>query len=459
MDSRDTDALFIDLPPRRLFLTAALPGAMSMLASACYDLSDGIMVGQLMGETAFAAVSLAMPFVIMVFAAGDMVGVGSSVPISISLGEGNRGKANNVFSCAVLLIMALGALMGSALFLAAPTIMAALGATGELASMAITFLRVYAACSPVTTLMFAVDNFLRICGRIRGSLCLNLFMAVFGAACEFSLLYFFRLGAFGAALGYCLSLMLSVLIGLLPFVRGRMQLRFVRPRLSRALLAEILASGTPAFLGNVAGRLVSVLLGSALLRVGGEQAVAVYGLLMYVGGVAYPLIYGMSDSLQPAIGYNWGAGRIDRVVKIEKWVIGAAAAIALVVVSLMWLVPDQLVSLFMADADEGFRTLARGAFRLYALAWVLRWLPMTVLGFLTALERPRAATLLSLLMVLAFPLLALVLLEPLGLEGLWLNEPAATVATAAVAAYLLLDLRRDLRGEKRGRAPVGRARP
>lgn len=238
-----------------------------------------------------------------------------------------------------------------------------------------------------------------------------------------------------------------------------MQLRFVRPRLSRALLAEILASGTPAFLGNVAGRLVSVLLGSALLRVGGEQAVAVYGLLMYVGGVAYPLIYGMSDSLQPAIGYNWGAGRIDRVVKIEKWVIGAAAAIALVVVSLMWLVPDQLVSLFMADADEGFRTLARGAFRLYALAWVLRWLPMTVLGFLTALERPRAATLLSLLMVLAFPLLALVLLEPLGLEGLWLNEPAATVATAAVAAYLLLDLRRDLRGEKRGRAPVGRARP
>ena len=73
-----------------------------MLASALYDVLDGVIVGQLLGSTAFAAVNLAMPFVILVFAVGDLIGVGSSVPIAIALGAKEERRANNVFTCAVL---------------------------------------------------------------------------------------------------------------------------------------------------------------------------------------------------------------------------------------------------------------------------------------------------------------------------------------------------------------------
>ena len=119
----DPKTLFSQTPPGRLFLTAALPGAVGMLASALYQLIDGILVGQVLGEAAFAAINLAMPFVIINFALADLIGVGSSVPISVRLGQGEERAANNIFTCACLLIMGTGALIGAALFFSAPLLL------------------------------------------------------------------------------------------------------------------------------------------------------------------------------------------------------------------------------------------------------------------------------------------------------------------------------------------------
>ena len=115
--------LFAKTPPVKLFFIASLPGAVSMLASALYQLLDGIFVGQYLGETAFAALNLAMPFVIINFALADLIGVGASVPIAVSLGRGDRRAADNLFTCATLLIVASGAAVGAALYLLAPALM------------------------------------------------------------------------------------------------------------------------------------------------------------------------------------------------------------------------------------------------------------------------------------------------------------------------------------------------
>lgn len=83
----DQKTLFLETPPHRLFLQAALPGSVGMLASSLYQLMDGIFVGQILGDTPFAALNLAMPLVIINFALADLIGVGSAVPISVRLGE------------------------------------------------------------------------------------------------------------------------------------------------------------------------------------------------------------------------------------------------------------------------------------------------------------------------------------------------------------------------------------
>ncbi len=177
----NTHTLFAKTPPVKLFFFAAIPGAVSMLASALYQLIDGIFVGQILGDTAFAALNLAMPFVIINFSLADLIGVGSSIPISISLGKKQDEEANNIFTCACLMIVAAGAAVGSLLFVLAPALIRFMGAEGEFATLAVQYLRVYALCSPVTTIIFAMDNYLRICGKVRSSMMLNIVMSVLSA--------------------------------------------------------------------------------------------------------------------------------------------------------------------------------------------------------------------------------------------------------------------------------------
>ena len=81
--SAKTQAFFLNSHPGRLFLWMAIPGAVSMLASSLYVFLDGIFVGRLLGNEAFAALNFVFPLVILNFAIADLVGVGSSVPISI----------------------------------------------------------------------------------------------------------------------------------------------------------------------------------------------------------------------------------------------------------------------------------------------------------------------------------------------------------------------------------------
>ena len=79
-----------------------------------------------------------------------------------------------------------------------------------------------------------------------------------------------------------------------------------------------LACAAATFCNNIAGRLASIMMNAVLLRLAGENAVSVYGILMYAEGFIQPLLYGMCDSLQPSIGYNWGAQSFDRVFALQK---------------------------------------------------------------------------------------------------------------------------------------------
>ena len=433
----DSKTLFANTPPGRLFFLAALPGSIGMLASALYQLIDGILVGQVLGETAFAAINLAMPFVIINFALADLIGVGSSVPIAVRLGQGDEKAADNIFSCACLMIAGAGFLLGAVLFLSAPLLMSLMGAEGELASLATLYLRVYALFSPVTTIIFASDNYLRICGKIRMSMWLNILMSILTGLLEFTLLVVLDCGIWAAALASSLGMVACVAIALFPFARGRMQLRFCRPQFSWPMVKQIVACGSPNFLNNVAARVTSILMNAVLLSLGGQNAVSIYGILMYVDGLIQPLMYGCCDSLQPAVSYNWGAGNRKRIWAIERYCFSAAALISLLSAAVLFFLPDMVTALFLSDMDGAFLDTARAAIRLFALTYLTRWFSFAVQSLMTALERAGAASLISVSTALLFPVALLTALWPMGLTGVWLNF-AGTALLAGLLALLLL---------------------
>ena len=434
----DHNTLFVKTPPGKLFLTAAIPGAIGMLASALYQLIDGILVGQVLGEAAFAAINVAMPFVIINFALADLIGVGSAVPISVRLGQGEEKVANNIFTCACLMIVGTGALVGALLFLAAPALLGLMGAEGELASLAVQYLRVYALFSPLSTIIFATDNYLRICGKIRMSMWLNILMSILTAVFEFTLLVVLDLGIWAAALASSLGMIACVLIALYPFARKKLQLRFCRPRFSLPMVKQIVACGSPNFLNNISGRVTSIIMNAVLLRVGGQNAVSIYGILMYVDGLIQPLMYGACDSLQPAVSYNWGAGNRRRILAIEKYCFSAAAGISLLSAVVLFLFPGAVTTLFLSDMDAAFLATAQTAIRLFALTYLTRWFSFASQSLMTALERAGEASLISTATALIFPVILLAALSPLGLTGVWLNFAGSSLLAGILSLLLLL---------------------
>ena len=231
--------------------TDGTDNACSKLYGACCHI--GFDMGYV-GPNALAAVNLVMPLIMMSFALVDLVAVGSSVQISIRLGEKNERAANRIFSFCTGLIVALSCVIGLGGFFLAGQMVSLMGAEAEVTAMGAEYMQVYAVFAPVIMVFFAVDNYLRICGRVRYSMILNVVTALLNIVLDFLFLVVFRWGVAAAAAASCLSIALGTVLGFLPFVMGRLPLRFVRGTISARQLGNILANGSPPSRWTCRGR-------------------------------------------------------------------------------------------------------------------------------------------------------------------------------------------------------------
>jgi Na+-driven multidrug efflux pump len=436
--------LYAKTSPLKLFFMIAVPGAVSMIASSLWGLFDGIFVGNFLGENSFAALNLAFPFVLINFSLADLIGVGSAVNISILLGKKENKKANNYFTCACLMIFTAGIIGGAVFFFSAPLIMQQMGADEELSALAVQYIRVYALTSPFTTMVFAVDNFLRICGKINGSMALNIIMSVLILGLEYLCLAVLKMGIGGSAFAVSLGMFICTVIALYPFVRKKLTLCFCKPRFSAQMIRQILAGGSPNFLSNIASRLTSILMNAVLLKMGGLSAVSTYGVLMYAGDTVQQLLYGTCDGMQPAIGYNWGANSTGRVKSLFKCCLTACAVISIGGAILMFFFPDTIVTLFVQEDEKELLAMSAYALQLYSLTFLTRWFGFAVQSFLVTLEKPLSSTIISVANALVIPVALLPVMQPLKLDGLWLNTPVTSVIVSALALIFYIRLHKHI---------------
>ncbi len=440
-----SNQIFATKKPVSLFFAVAIPGCISMLAMSIYSVLEGVFVGQLLGEAAFAAINLAMPFVFINFSLADMIGVGSSVPISIALGRKDNKTANNFFTCAIILIFLAAVLMGTILFTGAPAFVRLMGAEGELAHLAVKYVRIYAAMSPLCTLCFAMDNFLKISGFVKFSMVINVGMSFLTIGLLYSFIKFLNMDVEGAALASSSSMSMATLIALVPFIRKKAVLKFTKPKLTFKMVKEIIACGSPIFLNNIAGRVAAIVMNVALLRVGGQTAVAAYSVLMYANEIIQPLLYGISDSVQPAIGFNWGARKAQRVRDIAKCAFTACAAVSVIGTAVMFLFPQQISELFVKADDNALLEMSVNALRLFSVTFIVRWFGFAVQGFFSAIEKPLPASVLSVSTALILPIAFIFLFSPMGLDGLWLNMAATSLVVSVMAFFMLLNTQKKMR--------------
>lgn len=450
---RNTEQMYATMKPWRLFFIVALPGMISMFAMSVYSIIEGAFIGQRLGEGAFAAVNIAFPLVMINFSLADLVGVGASVPISIALGRRDYKTANNVFSCSVLMIFVTSVVMGALMFGLAEPLCRMMGADDELLDTAVRYLRTCALCSPLTSIFFAMDNYLRISGYVKTSMIINVASNVVTLCLLTFFLLVLEMDVVGSALATSISMCCCSVVAMIPFLRRKTLLSFTRPHFHLPMFKEIVACGSPVFLNNVSGRVTAILMNVSLMTLGvatwgeggGTTAVAVYAVLMYSSDLCWPLLYGISDSLAPAIGYNWGAENYTRVKKIVGCAYIGTATVGLLSTSLLFLFPGAIASLFVNAEDALLLTEATHAIRLFCFAYVFRWFGVATQSFLSAIEKPISATLMSVSTALVFPLLMLALLWGLGLDGIWLNFVGVTALAALLGAVLMARVSREIR--------------
>ncbi len=443
---RDTEKMYATMNPWRLFFVVALPGMISMFAMSIYSIIEGIFIGQRLGEGAFAAVNIAMPLVMINFSLADLIGVGASVPISIALGKKEYKTANNIFSASVVMIFITSVLMGLIMTFAAEPLCRMMGADNELLDTAVRYLRTFAICGPLSTIFFAMDNYLRISGYVKTSMVINIASNFVTIGLLALFLIVFKMDVAGSALASCIAMCISSFVAIIPFVRGKALLKFTRPSFSLAMLREIASCGSPVFLNNIAGRVASILMNISLMTLGaqtfgeggGTTAVAVYAVLMYSSDLCWPLLYGISDSLSPAIGYNWGAENYDRVKRIVKRAYIGTGIVGIVSTFILFAFPGEIASWFVNAEDALLLSESTRAVRIFCFAYLFRWFGVTTQGFLSAIEKPLLATIMSVCNAFVFPVVMLGALWSFGLDGIWANFIGTTLFTALLGIALLI---------------------
>ncbi len=463
---RNTEAMYATMNPWKLFFIVALPGMVSMFAMSVYSVIEGAFIGQKLGEGAFAAVNIAFPMVMINFSLADLIGVGASVPISIALGKEERDTANNVFSCSVLMIFFASLFMGAVMFCAAEPLCRMMGADHELLDTSVRYLRTCALCSPLSSIFFAMDNYLRISGYVKTSMVINICSNLTTIGLLSFFLLVLEMDVVGSALATSLSMCLCSAVAMIPFLAKKTLLRFAKPRFHWRMLREIAACGSPVFLNNIAGRVTSVLMNISLMTMGakaygeggGTTAVAVYAVLMYASDLCWPLLYGISDSLAPSIGFNWGAGNYDRVKKIVKCGYIGTSVVGLVSTAVLFLLPGTVASLFVDAQDVRLLEISTHAIRLFCFAYLFRWIAVTTQSFFSAIEKPMFATMMAVSVALVFPVLLLGSLWFLGLDGIWLNFVGVNALAAILAGFLLRKIGREIKRRQQRSAQNGEMR-
>ena len=435
--------MFEKLSPAKLLLKCAVPAAMSMIFSGLYSVVDGIFVGRCIGSDALAAVNLVMPLITIAFSLAELIATGSSVQLATLLGQKERDQANRTFSVCIKVIVGMSFLIGLVFFFLCKPLLTLMGADGIALQYSVEYIRVYAVFAPLIIVFFAIDNYLRICGKQNYSMMLNIVTAVLNIVLDFLLIVVLRQGIRAAALTSCISISVGTVMAFYPFFRNKLELKFVAGNIPFKQFAQLAANGSSEFFSSIAGSIFSFILNIVLLSIGGATAVAAMSVVMYVESLVASMLFGMVDSMQPAISYCKGAGLHKRVWTLEKYVLTAAAVLSVAVCLVLRYCGTFVVPFFVKPGETELLTLSIHAMRLYALSYLVNWIDGCLSGFLTALGQAGRSFVVSIMGTLVLPLAGLAVLVPsMGLDGVCLTPLLSGTASAVLAIVLVMTMRK-----------------
>lgn len=436
---------FATLPSRTIFIKFVVPSILSMVFSSLYMIVDGIFVGNLIGSNALAAINMIMPMMGIIFATSNMLAVGSSVKVSIALGKKDFKKANEIFSTSLLAISILGIILVAILFVFKENVLSILIKDDILKPLANQYISIFIYFLPLALPLFAMDNFTRACGKAKYNMYINIAVSLINIFLDYLLIYVLGGGITSAAIASCISMTIGVLLLYTPFIMGKNTLKFVKPTLPIKEIFDIMYLGVSDFLNSSAGAIVGIIINTMLLKFGGANGVAAYGIAMYLNGLVFSIIYGMADSITPAISYNYGAKNIEKTKELFSICVKFAMTVSFILFIALEVAPTQIASLFVKNGDIEVISLTSSALKIIAISYAFVSMNIIYNCFLVAFDMARVSMIVMILNSIIFPISSIfILTNVLDLQGIFIAAPVSAILTFIFASYFYCKARKKI---------------
>lgn len=420
----------------KLLIRFSLPATAGMLVMATYNIVDTIFVGML-GSQAIAALSIAFPFQMLLGALGVGTGVGAASLISRSLGAGQKDVATRAVGQVITLSAIYGLLIALVGFLYLEPLLVIFGATPDIIGLTGEYVLVITSGSVMFFLIMSLNNVIRGEGNPRLSMYVMIISAVTNIILDPIFIFTFGMGVRGAAIATVLAKIVGVAIMLRYVTSGqgviKINLACLKPNLET--IRKIYIIGLPAMVLQISTNL-SLVIANNILAAYGHLAIASLGLIFRLFMFALMPVIGISQGLMPIIGFNFGAGKLDRIR--EALIKGVALSTVVVtffgILYFTW--PAFFLGIFSREAE--LIALGSRALRIMVIMFPVIGAQVVFSTYFQAAGKGIPSLVLSILReVIIFVPLLMVFSRIYGLDGVWISRPVSDLI-AFLVTYLLI---------------------
>lgn len=419
-------------------LRFTFPSVIMMIFTSIYGVVDGFFVSNFAGKTAFAAVNLIMPFLMILGTVGFMFGSGGSALIGKTLGEGDRDKADRLFTLFVYVSIVISILLAVVSYLLLPQIVKLLGGEGQLHADAVLYGRIILVATPAYVLQFEFQTLFITAEKPKLGLMVTVVSGVANIVLDFLFVGIFKWGLIGAAAATTISQYVGGVIPLVYFSRKNTSLlRFVKTSFDGKALIKACTNGSSELVNNISMSLVGILYNIQLLAFAGENGVAAYGVMMYVSMIFAGVFFGYTIGTAPVISFHFGAQNHKELKSLLKKSLVILSAFSVVMLLASELLARPLAQLFVGYDLELLELTVEG-FRIFSIAFAFTGFAIFGSAFFTALNDGLTSAVISFLRTLVFQIAAVILLPLiLGIDGIWWSITAAELLAVIVSGIFL----------------------
>lgn len=408
-----------------------------MVGMSLYILADTFFIAQAVGADGITALNLVLPLYSLIFAIGQMIGVGSAIRFSVEKAQKKK-QPYAWFSNALLWTGILGVLFSVAGIFFAERIVALLGGDAAIVAVGAPYTRIFMCFSPFFMWNYVCNAFVRNDGRPTVAMCATLLSSLFNIVFDYILMYPCGLGMAGAALATACSPVVGIGICLSHLLSKRCTLRFAWTRPDFSRLVRACQVGVSAFVGEISSGVTTAVFNFLILGLAGNTGVAAYGVVANLSIVAVAMFNGIAQGTQPLISEFYGRGQHTSIHGVIRMGMGLSLAFALLIAAVTWGCTAPIISVFNKSGDPVLASYAMEGLRLYMLGFFFAGWNIIGSSIFSSMEQARAAFLTSVLRGFVMIILcALALAALLGMTGVWLAFPAAEALTLVVTLYCM----------------------